>query len=81
LTSAKRKLPFDEDSEVDYEKLVDGILQLEPSPPIGCFVKEDVDLGGWMIWDGQTKIRENYGIGRLNLLMEKFNPEDDCDRK
>ena len=79
MCPSRRRIPFGQDFEPDLLKMVDGCFQRDCSPPIGCFVCEEADLGGWTSWDGHTKIRENYGIGQLNHLLEKFNPDDDCD--
>ncbi|KAK0441847.1 hypothetical protein EV421DRAFT_1952359 [Armillaria borealis] len=49
------------------------------SPPIGCYLKKS-DLGGWVQSKDRSRIPENLGIGQFESLLEKFNPDDDCDR-
>lgn len=51
------------------------------SPPVGCFMNEEEDLGGWIASTGLSKMPGNRGVGRLDRPLEQFNPEDDCDRE
>ncbi|OAX38625.1 hypothetical protein K503DRAFT_866020 [Rhizopogon vinicolor AM-OR11-026] len=53
--------------------------QGEFSPPIGCYVNEEVDLGGWGKSYDTTEIPVQLGIGSLDHRLERFNPDDDCD--
>jgi hypothetical protein len=55
--------------------------QGEFSPPFGCYVNEEADLGGWGKSYDATEIPGQLGIGCLDRRLERFNPEDDCDRK
>lgn len=55
--------------------------QGEISPPIGCYVNEEVDLGGWGKSYDMTDIPVQLGIGSLDRRLERFNPDDDCDCK
>lgn len=55
--------------------------QGEFSSPIGCYVNEEVDLGGWGKSYDMTDIPVQLGIGSLDRRLEKFNPDDDCDCK
>ncbi|KAJ6623171.1 hypothetical protein B0H10DRAFT_825470 [Mycena sp. CBHHK59/15] len=49
------------------------------SPPMGCYLNESTDLGGWCKSYDRSKIPEDLGIGQLDRRLEKFDPEDDCD--
>ncbi|KAG0704006.1 hypothetical protein DFH29DRAFT_1068311 [Suillus ampliporus] len=51
----------------------------EISPPIGCYINEEVDLGGWGRSYDITEIPVQLGIGCLDRRLERFNPDDDCD--
>ncbi|KAG1822542.1 uncharacterized protein BJ212DRAFT_1476967 [Suillus subaureus] len=50
-------------------------------PPIGCYVDEDTNLGGWVDSHARANILQDHGVGRLDPRMpvEHFNPDDDCD--
>ncbi|KAK0504200.1 hypothetical protein EDD18DRAFT_1132392 [Armillaria luteobubalina] len=48
------------------------------SPPIGCYLHK-TDLGDWVESQNRSKIPKDQGIGKLDRLLEKFNPQDDCD--
>jgi len=48
------------------------------SPPIGCFVHEQRDIGAWVKSGDHTDIREKC-VGQFSRPMEKFDPEEDCD--
>ncbi|KAG1745715.1 hypothetical protein EDB19DRAFT_459773 [Suillus lakei] len=54
-------------------------LQGEISPPIGCYINEEADLGGWGRSRDITEIPVQLGIGCLDRRLERFNPDDDCD--
>ncbi|KAJ3892676.1 hypothetical protein GG344DRAFT_44866 [Lentinula edodes] len=49
------------------------------SPPIGCFVDEDQDLGCWGPWKDLADVPDDFGIGHLDRRLEKFDFDDDCD--
>lgn len=49
------------------------------SPPVGCFVDEEKDLGGWGPWKELTEVPDDLGIGHLDRRLEKFDFDDDCD--
>jgi hypothetical protein len=53
----------------------------EFQPPIGCYVDEDTNLGGWVDSHARANILQDRGVGRLDPRMpvEHFNPDDDCD--
>jgi hypothetical protein len=44
-------------------------------------VKEDIDLGGWGPSTDNLEIPEYFGVGRFIRHLEKFDPDDDCDRE
>lgn len=50
-------------------------------PPIGCYVDEDTNLGGWVESHARANILQDRGVGHLDPRMpvERFNPDDDCD--
>lgn len=47
--------------------------------PVGCDVDEERDLGGWTDSDEVTAAPKGRRDGRLDLPLEKFDPEEDCD--
>ncbi|KAF7302531.1 hypothetical protein HMN09_00887500 [Mycena chlorophos] len=49
------------------------------SSPIGCYLKEEGDFGGWCKSQDASKLPNDLGIGQLDHRLEKFDPEDDCD--
>jgi hypothetical protein len=49
------------------------------SPPVGCYLDEKEDLGGWGKSEDISNIPEDLGIGKLDQRREKFDPDDDCD--
>lgn len=49
------------------------------SPPIGCFVHEGKDLGGWISPSECVDRTEKQGACQLTRPTEKFDPEEDCD--
>jgi hypothetical protein len=52
--------------------------------PVVCYLDEEKNLGEWVDSMSRTKITENLGIGALDVRMEgmeKFNPDDDCERE
>ena len=51
----------------------------EFSPPIGLYIKEDADLGGWVLSDAVVEMKRNSADGQLKRKMEHFDAEDDCD--
>lgn len=53
----------------------------EYAPPVGCYVTEDENLGGWAKSERLTEIPMDLGIGHLQRRLEVFNPDDDCDRE
>ncbi|KAK0473016.1 hypothetical protein EDD18DRAFT_1404613 [Armillaria luteobubalina] len=71
-----------EDEERDIEIYYGhrfGVKGSALSPPIGCYLQK-ADLGDWVESKDRSKLPEDQGIGRFDRLLEKFNPEDDCDR-
>ncbi|KAK1236510.1 hypothetical protein PQX77_000239, partial [Marasmius sp. AFHP31] len=54
-------------------------LRQQLSPPVGCYIDEDKDIGRWVHSRDRTEIRDDLGIGKLNILRERFDEEDDCD--
>ena len=49
------------------------------SPPIGVYVSEEDDLGGWVESNAQVEIGPENDRGTLKAKMERFAPVDDCD--
>ena len=49
------------------------------SPPIGFYVSEDVDLGGWGPTTAVAEISADTDKGQFKSKMERFVGEDDCD--
>ncbi|KAJ7349860.1 hypothetical protein DFH08DRAFT_742347 [Mycena albidolilacea] len=49
------------------------------SPPLGCYLREETDFGGWTKCYDLSKLPEDLGIAQLDRRIEKFDPEDDCD--
>ena len=49
------------------------------SPPIGFYVDENVDLGGWGPTNAVADLNAETDRGQLKQRMEKFAHEDDCD--
>jgi hypothetical protein len=52
---------------------------MPPSPPVGCFVHDQKDIGGWIKSIDHVEILENRGVAQLGRPLEKFDPEEDCD--
>ena len=59
--------------------IVGGDPSVTNSPPIGCFVHEQGDLGGWINSSGCQDIPDKRGVGQFTRPLEKFDPEEDCD--
>ncbi|KAF7302928.1 hypothetical protein MKEN_01255200 [Mycena kentingensis (nom. inval.)] len=49
------------------------------SSPMGCYLRETKDFGGWCRSQDVSKLPEDLGIAQLDHRLEKFDPEDDCD--
>ncbi|KAJ6601314.1 hypothetical protein DFH09DRAFT_1127428 [Mycena vulgaris] len=49
------------------------------SPPVGCYLREETDLGGWSKSHDRSTLPDDLGIGQLDHRLEKFDAEDDCD--
>ena len=63
-----------------------SVFGLEGAPvpvsrPVGCFVDENTDLGGWGPTPDCTVMPDDLGIGQLDRRLEKFDYDDDCDRE
>lgn len=56
-----------------------ALLERTPAP-VGCYLDEQADLGGWTDSDYPVDIPRRRGGGRLEQPLEKFDPEEDCDR-
>ncbi|KAF8532084.1 hypothetical protein JB92DRAFT_3104133 [Gautieria morchelliformis] len=54
-------------------------LGVDLSPPIGCYLDETDDFGGWANSNNCLDIPEALGIGKLDRRRERFDYEDDCD--
>ncbi|KAJ6601324.1 hypothetical protein DFH09DRAFT_560440 [Mycena vulgaris] len=54
-------------------------LQGTLSPPVGCYLDEQTDLGGWSKSSARSTLPRDLGIGQLDRRLERFDPEDDCD--
>lgn len=52
---------------------------MEFSPPIGLYVTEDDDFGGWSLSSAVVEMKSNSADGQLKRKMERFDAEDDCD--
>ncbi|KAJ7642837.1 hypothetical protein B0H17DRAFT_1216337 [Mycena rosella] len=48
------------------------------APPVGCYLQEDADLGGWSKSHDRSTLPDDLGIGQLDHRLEKFDPHDDC---
>lgn len=48
-------------------------------PPVGFFVNEDQDLGGWRPSNEEVTVENGFRDGRLLKRMEHFEDDDDCD--
>ncbi|KAL0959730.1 hypothetical protein HGRIS_011421 [Hohenbuehelia grisea] len=48
-------------------------------PPVGCYVKEQDDLGGWGRSIEAEDVVSYRDSGCLSRHLEKFDPSDDCD--
>ncbi|KAI3611445.1 nacht and ankyrin domain protein [Moniliophthora roreri] len=70
--------PSNELHVVEMSRDVKGLKGML-SPPVGCFVDEQSDLGGWVKSSDRTEVADDMGIGRLDRRREKFDFEDDCD--
>ena len=51
------------------------------SPPNGCFVREQEDLGGWGESGDCLAIPENSSVGRMDYSQVESNRKDACDCK
>lgn len=56
-----------------------ALLERTPAP-VGCDLDEQADLGGWTDSDYPVDVPRRRGGGRLEQPLEKFDPEEDCDR-
>lgn len=58
----------------------DGVQGLpdSTSPPIGFYVSEETDLGGWGPSSAAMEISKDTEKGMLKPKMERFVAEDDC---
>lgn len=55
-------------------------LRTELRPAVGCYIREQDDLGGWGVCaDDVENIAETRNSGTLSRRLEKFDPSDDCD--
>ncbi|KAL4264298.1 NACHT domain-containing protein [Pleurotus pulmonarius] len=55
-------------------------LRTELRPTVGCYIREQDDLGGWGVCaDDVENITEARNSGTLSRRLEKFDPSDDCD--
>ena len=72
-----------EQEDTSPSNVPNGVVGLEGnlSPPVGCYLDEAEDLGGW--WDAKDRLNipQALGIGRLDRRREKFDYDDDCDRE
>ncbi|XDG06243.1 hypothetical protein ABKA04_005858 [Annulohypoxylon sp. FPYF3050] len=50
-----------------------------PSPPVGIYVDEGLDFGGWVPAGTEQKITNKFRDGTLARKLEMFDAEDDCD--
>ncbi|KAI0165336.1 hypothetical protein GGR52DRAFT_575424 [Hypoxylon sp. FL1284] len=50
-----------------------------PSPPVGLYVDEDKDLGGWVPARTGDAVTNRYRNGVLIRKIEPFDAEDDCE--
>ena len=66
-----------EDDEASEWDTVKG-LGKTTSPPIGFYVHEEADLGGWGPSNAEAELRMDTDKGQLKPKMERFVPEDDC---
>lgn len=57
----------------------DPSLARYQSAPMGFWVHEERDLGGWVPCDAEEKVGNGFRDGRLTRKMERFNADDDCD--
>ncbi|KAI9702286.1 MAG: hypothetical protein M1820_006218 [Bogoriella megaspora] len=59
------------------------MIRQAPSPPIGCFVNIEKDLGDWKpiheVGDHDESYTQTKIGGRLQAKFEKFDTTDDCD--
>ncbi|KAG6906977.1 hypothetical protein DXG01_011142 [Tephrocybe rancida] len=82
-TSLRRNVHFFPSSQEgnDCARLILGPHSVYPRhlPPIGCFLNEEIDLGGWVRSAGTQHVPDAQGDGQLIRPMERFNPEEDCD--
>ncbi|KAL1645188.1 hypothetical protein SLS58_003893 [Diplodia intermedia] len=49
------------------------------SMPVGVWLREKEDLGGWGRSACGVRLAENRGLGRLDDKVERFDVDDDCD--
>ena len=64
------------DGSANAQIIIGSESSVTNSPPIGCFVHHEKDLGGWSECQDIPKKR---GFGQFTRPLEKFNPEEDCD--
>lgn len=57
----------------------DPSLAMYQSAPMGFWVHEKRDLGGWVPCDSVDTVRNGFRDGQLTRKMERFNVDDDCD--
>ncbi|KAG2096525.1 uncharacterized protein F5147DRAFT_716462 [Suillus discolor] len=74
------------EAEEDYdillvERVIDHSVgrRGEFHPPIGCYVDEDTNLGGWVDSHARANILQDRGVGHFDMPAERFNSDDDCD--
>lgn len=72
----KAEAPSNDVDNNQYD-VVQG-LPYTTSPPIGFYVNEDTDLGGWGPSNAVAEISAESDKGQLKQKMEPFVGEDDC---
>ena len=66
-----------EDDEANEWDTVNALVEVA-SPPIGFYVHEEADLGGWGPSNAEAELSMDTDKGQLKQKMERFIPEDDC---
>lgn len=63
------------------EPKFEGVQGLEgrAALPVGVYLREKEDLGGWAGSACGVRLPENRGMGRLDDKVERFDVDDDCD--
>lgn len=58
-----------------------GVQGLEGSAalPIGFYLKDEQEFGGWVRSEDVMTVPEDKGVGRLDGKVERFDVEEDCD--